>query len=132
MFDFLDRLREKSPSERMFIAVATSASLTALITIVWMISFGVTLSRTKAPEVLESASVDALKRQIDDTFSESQKVFESLNNIGQTLGTTSASSTAGSSTAAVGTSSIEAPVKVQQSAAPRVASTTNQVEIIGP
>lgn len=133
MFDFLDRLREKSPSERMFIAVAISASVTALITIVWMISFGVTLSRTTSPSMLESSSLDALKKQIDGTLEESQKVIESISNLGQMSSTTSATSTVATSTAATSTQGIVSPNKPQpESISPVNQATSTRVEIIGP
>jgi hypothetical protein len=131
MFDFLDRLRERSPEDRMFIAVSTSAAITGVIAIVWMISFGVTLREGTSRAILDTSSLTEIQKQFDGTVKQGQRVMETLNNLQGAMASTAAGTTSAPSD--IGTSSLSSTMQVPQSV--QQATTTKQppaYEIIGP
>lgn len=78
MFDFLDRLRQKPPEVRLFATVATAATLTGVIAIIWAVSFASTLSQANTAASIDSDSLDALRKQFNESVAGSKNAFDSL------------------------------------------------------
>ncbi len=137
MLDFLDKLRLRSPEERMFIAFAAAGSITAIIAIVWIVSFSATMTKGVAP-VAGDMPLDALRRQIDGTIEEGQRFMGSISDLQQTLSATT--SVASASEGVLSATSSESGardvggvlVSTSSSATPSAPLATSSIESIGP
>lgn len=82
MFDFIDKLRKKSPATKNMIALTISASITGIIFFVWLSSFWLNSASTNSKKDSFSEVITPLA-SIKENMAEVYSSFEKLLNIGK-------------------------------------------------
>jgi predicted PurR-regulated permease PerM len=79
MFQFIERLRRRSPHERRVIALGTAGAISGVIFVVWVVSFVALLNRTD--NTIESSQTANLNAFVDSFGEVTKSVQESVGTV---------------------------------------------------